>query len=211
MKMRRRVQRTEAELDITAFMNLMIVLVPVLLLSLVFSQVAAIEVNLPNAAAGGAEGDDDNQQVELVIRRDSMRVDFPRGIRLKDIPMTENGGYDFALLSLVLQEVKRQLRDQGIERRNITLLSEEGVDYQTIISAMDTVRSFKAVVATDVVDAALFPEISFGDAPSMKPLESAAAGSGLGGASSGVWAADLPGADVAGIPAAAGGTGGTGS
>ncbi len=209
MKMRRRVQRTEAELDITAFMNLMIVLVPVLLLSLVFSQVAAIEVNLPNAA-GGAEGDEDNQQVELVIRRDSMRVDFPRGIRLKDIPMTEDGGYDFALLSLVLQEVKRQLRDQGIERRNITLLSEEGVDYQTIISAMDTVRSFKAVVATDVVDAALFPEISFGDAPSIRPLESAAVGSELGGASSGVGAVDVIGAVVSGVAARAGETGGVG-
>jgi hypothetical protein len=86
--------------------------------------------------------------------------------------MTEEGDYDFALLSLVLQEVKRQLRDQGIERRNITLLSEEGVDYQTIISAMDTVRSFKTVVATDVVDAALFPEISFGDAPAKGEAES---------------------------------------
>ncbi len=211
MKMRRRVQRTEAELDITAFMNLMIVLVPVLLLSLVFSQVAAIEVNLPNAAAGGAEGDEDNKQVELVIRKDSMRVDFPRGIRLKEIPMTEDGGYDFALLSLVLQEVKRQLRDQGIERRNITLLSEEGVDYQTIISAMDTVRSFKAVVATDVVDAALFPEISFGDAPSIRPLESAADGSELGGASSGPGVVDVARAVVSGVAARAGETGGAGS
>ena len=185
MKKRRQRHNTEAELDITAFMNLMIVLVPVLLLSLVFSQVAAIEVNLPNAAAGGAEGDDDNQQVELVIRENSMRVDFPRGIMLKNIPMTDEGDYDFELLSLVLQEVKRQLRDQGIERNNITILSEEGVDYQTIISAMDTVRSFEAVVAADVVDAALFPEISFGDAPpSTKPLKSAAVDSENGGASS---------------------------
>ena len=85
--------------------------------------------------------------------------------------MTGEGGYDFELLSAVLQEVKRQLREQGMERRNITILSEEGVDYQTIISAMDTVRSFKAVVAADVVDAALFPEISFGDAPAL-PTES---------------------------------------
>jgi hypothetical protein len=30
---------------------------------------------------------------------------------------------------------------------------------------MDTVRSYKAVVAASVVNAALFPEISFGDAP----------------------------------------------
>ena len=55
--------------------------------------------------------------------------------------------------------------EQGIEQQNITLLSEPGVDYQTIVHAMDTVRSFKALVAASVVDAALFPEISFGDAP----------------------------------------------
>ncbi len=174
MKIRRHVQRQDAELDITAFMNLMIVLVPVLLLSLVFSQVAAIEVNLPNSAAGGADGDDDNQQVELVIRKDTMHVDFPRGILLKRIPMTEEGEYDWDLLSLVLQEVKRQLAEQGIERSNITLLSEEGIDYQTIISAMDTVRSFEALVAADVVDAALFPEISFGDAPVLDKPEGGA-------------------------------------
>ena len=37
--------------------------------------------------------------------------------------------------------------------------------YQVIVTAMDTVRSFKTVVAISVVEAELFPEISFGDAP----------------------------------------------
>jgi len=164
MRKFRRRQFAEAELDITAFMNLMIVLVPVLLLSLVFSQVTSIDVNLPQGAAGDAD-DKDIQQLELVIRTDAMRVDYPRGVLLKRIPKTEEGEHDWALLSLVLQEVKRQLREKGIETRAITLLSEQEVDYQTIVTAMDTVRSFKAVVAADVVDAALFPEISFGDAP----------------------------------------------
>ena len=71
------------------------------------------------------------------------------------------------MLSLVLQEVKRQLREKGMEKREITILSDPDVDYQTIVHAMDTVRSFKALVAASVVDAALFPEISFGDAPAM--------------------------------------------
>ena len=52
-----------------------------------------------------------------------------------------------------------------MEKREITLLPEAGVDYQTIVSAMDTVRSFKALVAAEAVDAALFPEIAFGTAP----------------------------------------------
>ena len=116
-------------------------------------------------ARGVLGGFGHQQQIELVIRDDSMRVDYPRGVVLKTIPMTQEGDYDFALLSLVLQEVKRQLREKGADRQAITILSEPEVDYQTIVSAMDTVRSFKAVVAASVVDAVLFPEISFGDAP----------------------------------------------
>jgi len=164
VKRRARRRHEEAELDITAFMNLMIVLVPVLLLGMVFSQIAVIDVQLP---AGITDDGDaaDNQHIELVIRNSGMRVDYPRGIALKRIPLLEEGKQDFAMLSLVLQEVKRQLREKGIEKRSITLLAEQDVDYQTIISAMDTVRSFKALVAASMVDAALFPEISFGDAP----------------------------------------------
>ena len=55
MKKNRRRKYTEAELDITAFMILMIVLVPVLLLGLVFSQVTAIDVNLPEGTVDRAD------------------------------------------------------------------------------------------------------------------------------------------------------------
>lgn len=155
----------EAELDITAFMNLMIVLVPILLLGLVFSKITVVDVTLPSGSAGNIN-ELENQQIELVIRKGSMSLAYPRGVLLKTIPVLEEGGdYDFPLLSLVLQEVKRQLREKGIEKQSITILSEEDIDYQTIVTAMDTVRSFKAVVAASVVDASLFPDIAFGDAP----------------------------------------------
>ena len=162
MRRKRQIRGVEAELDITAFMNLMIVLVPVLLLGMVFSQITVIDVTLPSSA--GSVDSNDNRQLELVIREGGMRVDYPRGVLLKQIPMTDSGSYDFELLSLVLQEVKRQLREKGIENEAITLLAEENIDYQTIVTTMDTVRSFKAMVAASVVDAALFPQISFGDA-----------------------------------------------
>lgn len=170
MKRYRHPRGSEAELDITAFMNLMIVLVPVLLLGMVFARITVIDIELPPQALA-ADADPDRQQVELVIRAGGMRVDFPRGIALKQIPLTVEGEQDFALLSLVLQEVKRQLREQGLERSNITLLSEPEISYQTIVRAMDTVRSFKALVAAEVVDAALFPEIAFGDAPALEEVE----------------------------------------
>jgi biopolymer transport protein ExbD len=164
VRRKRHIDHREAELDITAFMNLMIVLVPILLLGMVFSRITEIEVALP----AGAALDDSSEQlrrIELVIRPDQMRVDYPSGVQLKQIPMLASGEYDFELLSLVLQEVKRQLREKGVEKQAITLLPTAEIDYQTIITVMDTVRSFKAVVAASVVDAALFPEISFGEAP----------------------------------------------
>ena len=163
MRKFRRQKPTEAELDITAFMNLMIVLVPILLLGMVFSRITVVDVVLPEAA--GAVPDEPPRQLELVIRDQGMRVDYPAGIQLKMIPLTESGEQDFAMLSLVLQEVKRQLAEQGIDKQDITLLPEPQVDYQTIVSTMDTVRSFKALVAASMVDAALFPDISFGAAP----------------------------------------------
>jgi biopolymer transport protein ExbD len=164
MRRRKRRPQGEAELDITAFMNLMIVLVPVLLLGMVFSQITVIDVQIPDSSTG-ADQPLDEQQLELLIRRDYLRVDYPRGVELKRIEKKPGGGHDFEMLSLVLQEVKRQLREKGIERDAITVLAEADTDYQTIVNAMDTVRSFKAMVAAEVVDAALFPQIAFGDAP----------------------------------------------
>lgn len=164
MRIRRR-HKAQAELDITAFMNLMIVLVPVLLMSLVFARITVLDLKLPEQSAIAEQNSDpDDREVELVIRADRMVVMYPRGVVYRTIPQVD-GRHDYALLSLTLQEVKRALAEQQLERRSITLLSEPDTDYQTLVSTMDTVRSFKSVLVTSVVDAELFPEIIFGDAP----------------------------------------------
>lgn len=165
MRIKRR--NTEAaDLEITSFMNLMIILVPVLLMSMVFSHVSVLDLKLPDLSADQNNPVDDpqNQALELVIFPDRFVVNFPAGVPLKAIAQKE-GDYDFKLLSDFLQEVKRQLRDKGIEKRDIVILSQPNTNYQTIVSVMDTVRSFKAVVAASVVNAELFPDISLGDAP----------------------------------------------
>ncbi len=178
MMRRRRFANKEAELDITSFMNLMIVLVPVLLMSMVFSQITVLDLKLPDMAASDDNKDQQQEkQLELVIRDDYIDVNYPAGVRLKRIAQkTEEGadkpGHDFKLLSLVLQEVKRQLREKGIEKRDILVLSEADTSYQTIVSTMDTVRSFRAVVAASEVNAELFPDISLGDAPEGEALVS---------------------------------------
>jgi biopolymer transport protein ExbD len=160
---RLRQHREQADLDITGLLNIMIVLVPVLLMSLAFSQITVLNLRLPEGGSGGA--DLAQEEIELVIRGDRMEVNFPRGTLLKTIPQAADRQHDFALLSLTLQEIKRLLADKHIEKTAITLLSEPATPYQTIVTAMDTVRSFQAVVGIDTVAAELFPEIAFGDAP----------------------------------------------
>jgi Biopolymer transport protein len=165
MRIRKR-NREEADLEITSFMNLMIILVPVLLMSMVFSHITVLDLKLPDLSTDSSSAADqpENQMLELVILPDRFVVNYPAGAPLKTVPQ-QDGQYDYKLLSDVLQEVKRLLKDQGIEKRDIFILSQPNTDYQTLISAMDTVRSFKAVVAASVVEAELFPEISLGDAP----------------------------------------------
>jgi len=151
----------QAELDITAFMNLMIVLVPVLLLSMVFANTAVLDLNFPVSDASLENIQDDEQfQLQVIIREDGMRVADSRGGLIKTIEKRD-GGYDFGELSTVLQQVKMRLPD----KTDITLLLEQSVDYQTLVSAMDTTRSYPAVVAASLVEAELFPDISIGDAP----------------------------------------------
>lgn len=165
MRNRRRTKPQEAELDITSFMNLMIVLVPVLLLSLVFSQVRILNLQLPVAAQSENQNQDEEPKVlELVIHETGFELNYPSGILLKRFDKTEKG-YSFSALSTYLQDLKLTFQKNKDDKNDIVLLLSPETDYQTIISTMDTVRSFKAVVAANLVDAELFPNISFGDAP----------------------------------------------
>ncbi len=145
----------------------MIVLVPVLLMSMVFSQITILQLNLPDLTGSVTQSTEKNRQVEVVLRKSSLEVYYPSGVLIKTIePLeTENGQkLDYETLSLVLREVKKTVSDKS----DILLLSEADVSYQSLVSTMDTVRGYRAVVATSAVEVELFPEISLGDAPPVR-------------------------------------------
>jgi biopolymer transport protein ExbD len=154
----------EPELNITPFMNLMIVLVPVLLISMVFSHITILKLNLPDLTGAVTDSAEKNRQLEVVLRKSAIEVYYPSGVLVKTIESgeTEDGtGLDYAMLSLVLQEIKKQEKD----KTDVLLLSEADVDYQSLVSTMDTVRVFRTTVAASAVEVDLFPDISLGDAP----------------------------------------------
>lgn len=171
MRRVRRHRGEEAELDITSFMNLMIVLVPVLLLSLVFSQVRILNLQLPVSATGDSTDQQnlEEKQLELVITKNNLQLNYPAGVLLKSFNLLNNEqeklGYDFVALSAYLQDLKLTFQQKNIEKNDIVILLSADVNYQVIVTAMDTVRSFKTVVAANLVNAELFPNISLGDAP----------------------------------------------
>jgi len=164
MRRRRRINTQDAELDITSFMNLMIVLVPVLLLSLVFSQVRILNLQLPVGGEAQEQNEQEPKLLELLINNQGLELHYPSGILLKKFIKTDQG-YDFQLLSIYLQDLKLTFQQKQIDKNDIVILLAPDIDYQTIVSAMDTVRSFKTVLAANLVDAELFPLISLGDAP----------------------------------------------
>ena len=160
VKHRKHKHQDAADLDVTPFMNLMIVLVPVLLLSMVFTHTTVIDLNFPSGESASEAFDPDSVHLEVVVRGDSLVVADGRGGTIKTIGMVD-GQYDFAQLTLVMQELKRRMP----EKEDITVLLEQETDYQTLVTIMDRVRSYPTVQNLAVVQAELFPVISLGDAP----------------------------------------------
>lgn len=159
LKKRRSAHLKEAELEVTPFMNMMMLLVCALLASVVFTKITVIDLDFPSGNGTG-EVDPDLVHLEVIVRSDQLVVADGRGGSIKTLPMV-NGQQDLKGLSLVLQELKRRMP----EKRDIVILLDSETNYQTLVSVMDRVRSYSTVVAMEVVEAELFPVISLGDPP----------------------------------------------
>jgi biopolymer transport protein ExbD len=160
---RKRRHKETAELNITAFMNLMVILVPFLLITAVFSRLAVLELNLPNAeAAAQNEPAEPEFMLEITVREDAIEVGERNSGMLSRIDRS-GGGYDLPALSDYLLGVKGQFPDKA----DATLLLEPDIAYATLVAVMDTVRVAERIDDSGgaVVRYELFPEISIGDAP----------------------------------------------
>ena len=152
----RRTRRAKAaELNITAFMNLMVVLVPFLLITAVFSRITILELNLPTKAQAG-DSQKQTLQLEVIVRANELIVADRSSGPLKRL-QARAGTYPLAELTSYLEKVKERFPN----KQDITLLLEPDVSYDVLVQVMDAVR----LDANDTSRAALFPQISIGDAP----------------------------------------------
>lgn len=150
-----------AELDMTTFLNLMVVLVPFLLITAVFSRITIVELSLPSSNSG-APPNKPSFSLEVIVRESGLELTNGRAV-LARIPKVDEA-YDLGQLSEYVQGLKQEHPD----RNDASVLLEPSIHYDHLIQVMDAVRSAELPREDDegeVTRVALFTDIAIGDAP----------------------------------------------
>ena len=158
----RRLKKTPAHLEITAFINLIVVLVPFLLSTAVFTRLAVIDLSLPAQSNDKIERNlkPNELKLEVVIRHDALDVGDKLGGLIARIP-NGAGGPDTKALSALVQQLKLKFP----EITTASVLPEPNIPYETLVKVMDAVRAGHQVQGAQIVRTDYFPDISIGDAP----------------------------------------------
>ena len=164
--MRRRIRRRQSEtpeLDITAFLNLMVILVPFLLITAVFSRITIVDLYLPPESQAESSNRE-KFRLEIIIRKNQIGI-YEASSGLSKVLRAKEGVFNFEQLSEHLTTLKSRFPKQRVA----AILAEPDVSYDVLVQVMDHVRmrgrsdeSGRAELST--IDE-LFPGISIGDAP----------------------------------------------
>ena len=149
-----------AELDITTFLNLMVVLVPFLLITAVFSRITILELNLPTSA-GSNQANKNKMAIEVVVREKGLEIGNGRKV-LARLPKVDDK-YDLNKLSEHLLKIKQSYQD----KTDAMVLMEADIEYEHLVHVMDAVRVIEIIQEEEPLPQkiALFPDISIGYAP----------------------------------------------
>lgn len=149
------------DLNITAFMNLMVVLVPFLLMTAVFSHITVLDLNLPSPNSKDVkQAKNPPFELRVTIRNNGLNLSDNQGGLIKRIPR-KNNKHNFSLLKTTLKLIKARFPDKTA----LTILLEQDTRYDDLIQVMDTARSYQTLYEGKQAYAELFPDISIGDAP----------------------------------------------
>jgi biopolymer transport protein ExbD len=148
------------DVDVTTFLNLMVVLIPFLLVTAVFSRITVMELNLPTSA-GGNIVNKPAVNIEVIVRKTRLEIGDTKKV-VVSIPLLGTK-YDLGKLSESLLEIKKTYSD----KQDATVLVEPDIEYEDVIHVMDAVRAtyVKQGEGEAPKKIALFPEISIGAAP----------------------------------------------
>ena len=156
----RRRSSQPADLDMTTFLNLMVVLVPFLLITAVFSRITIIELSLPTSQ-GNAAVVEPSYRIEVIVRSTGLELTDGNTV-IARMPMVDEE-YDLATLSEYVVSLKRDHPDDD----DASVLLEPDIEYDHLIQVMDVLRSadMPGEEGREPTRLALFADVSIGDAP----------------------------------------------
>ena len=157
----RRYAKEPPELNITTFLNLMVVLVPFLLITAVFSRITILELNLPTGAGDASKADKPAMAVEVIVREKGLEIGNGQTVLVR-FPK-EDDRYDLQTMSEYLLKIKAKY----LNKKDAIVLMEPDIEYENLVAVMDAVRIAEVVQGDDPEpqEIELFPNISIGDAP----------------------------------------------
>jgi biopolymer transport protein ExbD len=148
------------DINIVPMLDVMVILVFFLIFTAVFSKTNILELNLPPQQAGTPPELPPTLDLEVIVHKDSLVVADKTTGPLSTI-QNKPTGYDFEALTAFLTRVKNKFP----EKRDATLLLEPDIPYDTIVQAMDALRTFEGTLNGKPARGELFPQVSLGDAP----------------------------------------------
>jgi len=170
--MRPRWQRTARRevpgVDVTAFLSLMVILVPFLLITAVFTRTTILEIQ-PATGGGDALPAQDPLQLRVIVRQEVIQVEYLGQTQAVQIDRTSDAG---ALESL--SALARQLKARYPDSLEATVLLEPQISYDVLVQVLDALR-VRLQRHGDAVDRTeLFPLIALGPVPGTAPQRGAA-------------------------------------
>jgi biopolymer transport protein ExbD len=151
--------RGRNDINIVPMLDVMVILIFFLIFTAVFSKMNILELNLP-VDGGPPPVLPAVLELEVIVRLGGIEVADRNTGLLQRLPDTAQGK-DFEGLSNYLRRVKIRFP----EKKDATVLLEADIPYDTMVQAMDTIKSFDTMLDGQPVRGELFPKIAVGDAP----------------------------------------------
>jgi biopolymer transport protein ExbD len=155
----RTTRRDDYTVDVTAFLSLMVILVPFLLVTAVFSRTAILELQ-PAGGEGVQQPTADPLQLRVIVRQAVIEVSYLGEAQPVQISRSDDGG---ALASLTT--LAGDLKARYPQSLEATVLLEPQIPYDLLVQILDVLRSRVQRREDSVEQEALFPLIALGAAP----------------------------------------------
>ncbi|MBI3595779.1 MAG: biopolymer transporter ExbD [Nitrospirae bacterium] len=149
------------EIDLTPYMNLLVVLAPFLLITAVFTRLAVLEIYLPPPASAElmSKLPSPEEQLVLTISITEKGLVVANGNKIISFVQPTSKGHDLPTLSNVLQQIKARFPTVD----NAIVLSKPDIAYDELVQVMDATRVAFVFSEGQKTSYSLFPNISLGE------------------------------------------------